>query len=256
MSTPANDPTTTEEILELEAEESASAAAAPGLKGQFIIDIQDKIISGKWAPGMQLPSERDLAAQFGLSKSLVNSALTELQTQGFLKMVPRTGNFVADIAKEGTLDTLMAIIRHEKEDFSLQLFNDIMDTRRLIECECARLACTNGTSEDFEKMVQHFSEMRKAESQEAYIAAVYAFHCTIIRSSKNSIYVMIFQGFEPILRHIMFQHMDYAVSDRETYYALHGRLIEHMRRGDDVRADECLKTILDMGESALRKRYI
>ena len=52
--------------------------------------IRDAIASGGIAPGERLPSERDLGATFGVSRTTLREALRALEAQGVLEI--RTGS--------------------------------------------------------------------------------------------------------------------------------------------------------------------
>ncbi len=57
--------------------------------------ILSHIDSGEWQPGMQLPSERELCAQFRISRITVRQALAELEMEGRLVRDQGRGTFVA-----------------------------------------------------------------------------------------------------------------------------------------------------------------
>lgn len=61
---------------------------------------RDQILSliqkGKFRPGQCLPSERELAAQFGMDQRTVRRGLADLTQAGFIVKKPRIGNFVQD----------------------------------------------------------------------------------------------------------------------------------------------------------------
>jgi GntR family transcriptional regulator len=54
---------------------------------------------GAWAEGFPLPSERDLVAEFDVSRITVRQALRELVQEGVLRSVPAKGFFVAERPK-------------------------------------------------------------------------------------------------------------------------------------------------------------
>lgn len=56
---------------------------------------------GRLDPGSQMPSSRDLAVQWGISRGLVSAAYEELQTEGFLVSRPGSGTYVAAGANGG-----------------------------------------------------------------------------------------------------------------------------------------------------------
>lgn len=55
-----------------------------------------QIRSGKWKPGLQLPSENQLVRALGLSRMTVNRALRELAQEGLVTRTAGVGTFVAE----------------------------------------------------------------------------------------------------------------------------------------------------------------
>ena len=56
--------------------------------------LADDLASGKWATGSRLPSERSLAAELGVSRTILRHALLELVEAGLLESAPQRGWFV------------------------------------------------------------------------------------------------------------------------------------------------------------------
>ena len=83
---------------------------APSLKELFVSELQNMILSGKLEIGAKLPPERELANSMHVSRAVVNAGISELEKMGFLVVKPRIGTFVEDYRKNGTLDTLVAIM--------------------------------------------------------------------------------------------------------------------------------------------------
>ncbi|HXH23324.1 MAG TPA: GntR family transcriptional regulator [Dehalococcoidia bacterium] len=54
-----------------------------------------QIESGEWKPGRQLPTEKELSAEFSVSRATVRQALQYLQHQGLIERYPGRGTFVA-----------------------------------------------------------------------------------------------------------------------------------------------------------------
>lgn len=57
--------------------------------------IEERIASGEWMPGTQLPSERELCDQFQISRITVRQAIAALVTEGRLTRTQGRGTFVA-----------------------------------------------------------------------------------------------------------------------------------------------------------------
>src|SRR5690349_12370465 len=58
--------------------------------------IAARIRAGAWRPGDRLPSERDLAAQLGISRGSTREALRVLEAMGWLEIRPGDGTIVRD----------------------------------------------------------------------------------------------------------------------------------------------------------------
>jgi len=68
--------------------------------------IEDRIASGDWLPGTQLPSERELCEQFKISRITVRQAIADLVTEGRLIRTQGRGTFVASPRIEQRLSNL------------------------------------------------------------------------------------------------------------------------------------------------------
>jgi GntR family histidine utilization transcriptional repressor len=65
--------------------------------------ILDRIGSGEWPPETRLPSEIQLAEEFGVSRMTANRALRELSAEGYLLRLQGVGTFVADHRPQAAL---------------------------------------------------------------------------------------------------------------------------------------------------------
>ncbi|MFM2402724.1 MAG: transcriptional regulator, histidine utilization repressor, GntR family HutC [Pseudomonadota bacterium] len=68
--------------------------------------LKERLAAGDWAPGVQMPSEAELVAQFGISRMTVNRALKELQAEGLVERVQGVGTFAAGLHKVSSTLTL------------------------------------------------------------------------------------------------------------------------------------------------------
>lgn len=64
------------------------------LHHQVYLDLLASLDSGRWSPGHQLPTERDLAAHYGCSLITVRRALDELVREGRIERTRGRGTFV------------------------------------------------------------------------------------------------------------------------------------------------------------------
>lgn len=57
--------------------------------------IEERIMSGEWAPGFRIPYEHQFMEQYGCSRMTVNKALSTLVEKGLIDRRKRAGTFVA-----------------------------------------------------------------------------------------------------------------------------------------------------------------
>lgn len=79
---------------------------------RFLDCMLKEILGGQRNPGDRLPTESELAEQYGLRKTNVHLGLKELERLGFLKVVPRHATYVAPYWEQANLETLAAIMTH------------------------------------------------------------------------------------------------------------------------------------------------
>lgn len=58
-------------------------------------DIEQRILSGEWAPGRRIPIERELMDTYGCARMTVNKALSALAASGLIERRRRAGSFVS-----------------------------------------------------------------------------------------------------------------------------------------------------------------
>lgn len=68
--------------------------------------LKSEILSGKYTQGQLLPSERELCAQYGISRMTARQAIGELQNEGYLYKIQGKGAFVSSRKIEQNLAVL------------------------------------------------------------------------------------------------------------------------------------------------------
>ena len=223
------------------------------LKELFVKEIEAKIISGQLKPGDRLPPEREMASLMGISRSVVNSGILELESKGFVEIIPRKGTLIVDYKKEGTPLILSSIMNYHEGKISLKLFDCLMDTRLLIELECAKLAAMNRTDEDLEDLEKLILDVKEnLNDVESFVEFNYKFHHQVTIASGNILYGMIFKSFEPVCKNLIklyFQEGDYFAQS----LTAHEKLYEAIKYQNKESAQEIMKEILLEGREELTR---
>ncbi len=70
------------------------------LYAQLTQRLRERIRAGDWSPGMLLPSEADLAREYGVSVGTARKALEGLEVGGWITRKQGRGTFVTDLANQ------------------------------------------------------------------------------------------------------------------------------------------------------------
>ena len=100
------------------------------------------ILSGKLEIGSKLPPERELAESMKVSRAVINSGIAELEKKGFLVVRPRIGTFVADYRRDGSLDTLVAIMNYNGGVLKNREVKSVLEARIMFMVEAPSLRLT------------------------------------------------------------------------------------------------------------------
>lgn len=143
--------------------------------------VEKLIRSGEFKPGGRLPSERDLAQQFSVSRPTIREAMIALEIAGLVEV--RTGSGIYVLSPE---DPGAEGLGGELKDEGPGPF-EILEARRLLEGEVAALAAARITDQQIEAM-EAALEVMEREGLEGTVSeeADRRFHCILAEASQNS----------------------------------------------------------------------
>lgn len=144
---------------------------------QIADQIRDQILAGKVEAGRQLPSERELAQNLGVSRPTVREALIALEVAGLVEVRVGVGAFVRQ--REDAREALPELSASPLE---------IMAVRRLLEPEAAALASQNISPEGTARLAETLRRMRaETEAGQWSSDSDRMLHMTLAESSGNAV---------------------------------------------------------------------
>lgn len=155
--------------------------SADNVTQSLIQRFQEMIRSGVLTQGSRLPSERDLAAHFGVARSSLRQALKVLEIMGILTQRVGDGTYLAKDSS-AVLAVPMEFL-FLLDDTSVQ---ELTELRLLMEPGLARLAAERGTAEDITLLRRSVHDLEVSRGDTAkLVAADLLFHRAIFTASKN-----------------------------------------------------------------------
>jgi GntR family transcriptional regulator, hexuronate regulon transcriptional repressor len=146
--------------------------------------LAQKIRSGVFKPGDRLPSERDLAEQFGVSRPTLREAMIALEIQSLVEARHGSGIYVTHAPK----------VEAPPPELDIGAF-ELTEARRLFEGEACALAATTISDKELTELEGLIAAMIEENAQNAMgETADRQFHLTIARSTRNSAIVMVVEN--------------------------------------------------------------
>ena len=122
-----------------------SLARNPQLSTQVASDLVAQIEGGGLAVGARLPTEAQMAQDYGVSRAVIREAIAQLRNEGLVETRQGAGAFVRDAsARPLRLDAA--------QDMDLRAFAHLFQLRVPLEVEAAGLAARNAGPEDHARL--------------------------------------------------------------------------------------------------------
>ncbi|MBO9112626.1 MULTISPECIES: FadR/GntR family transcriptional regulator [Rhizobium/Agrobacterium group] len=214
--------------------------------------LRDQLSTGKLKVGDRLLSERDLAAQMGVSRPLIREALRALAALGAVDIRHGQGTVVRqpDLSIFGEFFSFILAQQAEAID-------DVMQARIAIELQAVRLACRRATAVDFDRCGDAMLEIVATISNpEEGGAADFKFHEMLVRAAHSPTLLSLYIATSNLLRqsHVTRRTQILNVEGIQSFLIDHHQQIyQALLRRDEAKAVELLQAHFDIG-AAFRRR--
>jgi GntR family transcriptional repressor for pyruvate dehydrogenase complex len=159
------------------------------LSERIISQISDAIISGELKPGDRLPPERELAEQFGVSRTVIRDAIKTLSGRGIVQVRRGAGIFVATAEETimGRLGELANVIPLQGAGL-----RDLFDVRKVLEVQGAEWAAQRRSAHQVDRLRSIVEDAyRHSEDLDVLSERDAQFHVAIAEASQNLILVRV-----------------------------------------------------------------
>jgi GntR family transcriptional repressor for pyruvate dehydrogenase complex len=198
--------------------------------------LLDYLLAGHLAPGHRLPSERQLAQDLGVGRSIVREALKSLTLLGIVEVRQGDGTFLRSTESE--------LLPHAIE-WGLLLgtrrTKDVIEARRYIEPIVAGLAAERRDEDAIPDLERHLKAMYAADGDpDAFVAADIAFHLRLAEAARNEAFLQILTSIRTLLQ----AWINRNVSEAERVAILadeHTPIYEAIVAGDPVAARDAME---------------
>jgi DNA-binding GntR family transcriptional regulator len=208
------------------------------LRERIVEFIKDAVISGRLKPGERVP-EQEIAENFGISRTPIREAFRQLESEGFISLIPRKGAVVSPITDKDV-----------REFYAI---------KSLLEGHAAGTACGALSGRDIRRLENLNEAMEKCAERDdvkGFFRLDNAFHDTFLQACGNdklcALVHSLVQQFERFrvtalslpgrMKESVNQHREIIEAFRKSDAELVERLVRaNAEKGRDVLVDEILR---------------
>lgn len=197
-----------------------------GLIDATVAQLRARITSGDWPVGTRIPPEPALVELLGVGRNTVREAVQSLVHAGLLERRQGSGTYVLSVSE-------LAVSMGRQIADARQ--RDVIEVRRSLEVEAARLAARRRTTADVAAITglrDQRAEAYRSGALDRMVAADLALHRAIARAARNPVLLSLYENLiDAITDNIRFNFAQ-ILQDGDN----HDGLVEAIAAGDDVRA--------------------
>lgn len=216
-------------------------------------DLRTRIVDGVIQPGDKLPSENALISEFGVSRTVVRSALTRLQAEGLVETERGRGSFALTPPPDGPTSA-----RGTRAVVTMEDRLHLLEFRMGVESEAAALAARNRTHRQLRAVLKALEEFTSSVGHPAHaMKSDYDFHRAVAAASGNPFYSDCLESLGQTMiamprtrlmtgvEHYARDHFDQVVHEHESIYAA-------IAEGDESSSSAAMRSHLANSRRRLR----
>lgn len=200
--------------------------------------IEEFFLNGDLQPGSKLPSERELASRFGVSRSSVREALQQLELTGAIVIRQGGGSYI----NTNEVQKVSRLLSDSIVEAESHLIQDMLELRRALEIEAVSLASLRAVPADLAKIKQALDDMKNSlYDAEKGIKADLHFHQRIVEASHNPLLIALVQSLAEKMEDSIRATRTHRFMDVDRYedtYVEHVELLEAISIRNSILAKE------------------
>jgi len=199
-----------------------------------LFQLQEYLIKEKTSAGQKLPSERELALLFDVSRVSIREALAILESKGLVERKVGGGTFSMGTANFAVTSLMQEVAK--KRD----MVREPMEVRRVMEPKLARLAASNVSGKLLLKLKTNLNRQKQKLTKGQDITDLdREFHFTIATATNNSIFTKLVEAMRDALEDTRAKSLQ-AQGGADASYRGHEAIYAALESRDPDKAEEAM----------------
>jgi len=178
-----------------------TAATAPS-RAELAARLEEEIVSGRLPAGGRLPSEREMAHRYSVSRPVVREAIRGLAARHLIDVVPGRGAFVRGVRPADAAIGMDAFLRRRQPTP-----RDLVEARMTLECTAAALAAERATAVDARAIADALARFDAARNLLEQARYDLAFHLAVARAAHNPVIETMFGAISGLTIELMLRSL-------------------------------------------------
>ena len=175
----------------------------PPVSDRVFRTLCDHVLSGRYAPGEKLPTQRELAADLEVNMASVREALKRLEQLRLVESRQGAGMRVTDWRAEGGLDVIAHVLVRSGS-LDRKALESVMEARVSMLSEAGRLAAARRSDEAAARLLDLADAIGRTDEAEAAQALDFAFFSEVVEASGNLVFALVLNS----IRELYFEHAE------------------------------------------------
>ena len=209
---------------------------------QVFLSLLEALLSGRYAPGERLPTQRRLAADLGVTMGSLREALKRLEQMGLVESRQGDAMRVRDWREHGGLDVIAHLL-FRSGGLDPGVLDDLLEARGAMLREVATLAAARRDDAQARRLVELAAAVDAAPDDAAAQRVDFAFFTELAEAAGNVVFVLIVNS----IRGLYFEHAaGLPVTARHEELApLYARAARAVAEGNSAAAREAVGDLAD-----------
>ncbi|MCO1653789.1 FadR/GntR family transcriptional regulator [Pseudonocardia humida] len=211
---------------------------ADALVAALLAEMREGVVR----PGAKLPTESELAARHGVSRTVVREAITQLQTAGIVRTHQGRGSFVLAPPDSGEFRVETG---GGDDRTGLGEARELLEFRTAVEVEAAGLAALRRTPEQLAAIADALAELSAGARHPARaVDADYAFHLAVAHAAGNRHFPALLGSLGRGMLAIPHERLAASAERIAVVHAEHSAVHAAVAAGDPLAAGAAMRTHL------------
>jgi DNA-binding FadR family transcriptional regulator len=217
--------------------------------------LKQKILHGDYQRDSLLPTQEELAREFGVSRTVMRDAFHKLSSLGFIEIRQGKGSFVRSAQPISIITSIPLVQNFKMEAAWIQ---DLMEARYYLEQSIVRLAAARISREDIDYLKDNVGLMEAAvrdKDMPAFTAIDLLFHEKLAEACENKILMQTLNAIRGVMKNF-FDGLSHIPGVAPHSLGFHREIFQAVNAKKPEAAAQAMKNHLnDICNNFLKKNY-